>query len=105
MKQGKKLLILPAVAVLLGMGTGCSGNSENKVQDMAKKALMASVDNPESVKIVGIRRNEKTSGRFFFVPEGFEKTKAKNGRAVPGVWICAAMETFRTFFRTCRRMM
>ena len=37
MKQGKKLLILPAVAVLLGMGTGCSGNSGNKAQDMAKK--------------------------------------------------------------------
>ena len=51
MKQGKKLLILPAVAVLLGMGTGCSGNSGNKAQDMARKALMASVDNPESVKI------------------------------------------------------
>ena len=32
MKQGKKLLILPAVAVLLGMGTGCSDNSENKAQ-------------------------------------------------------------------------
>ena len=46
MKQGKKLLILPAVAVLLGMGTGCSGNSGNKAQDMARKALMASVDNP-----------------------------------------------------------
>jgi len=42
MKQGKKLLILPAVAVLLGMGTGCSDNSENKAQDMARKALMAS---------------------------------------------------------------
>ena len=39
MKQGKKLLILPAVAVLLGMGTGCSGNNENKAQDMAKRAL------------------------------------------------------------------
>ena len=36
MKQGKKLLILPAVAVLLGMGTGCSGNSENEAQNMAK---------------------------------------------------------------------
>ena len=36
MKQGKKLLILPAVAVLLGMGTGCSGNSGNKAQDMAR---------------------------------------------------------------------
>ena len=45
MKQGKKLLILPAVAVLLGMGTSCSDNSWNKAQDMAKKALMASVDN------------------------------------------------------------
>lgn len=36
MKHGKKLMILPAVAVLLGMGIGCSGNSENKAQDMAK---------------------------------------------------------------------
>lgn len=44
MKQEKKLLILPAVAVLLGMETGCSGDSENKAQDMAIKALMASVD-------------------------------------------------------------
>ena len=51
MKQGKKLLILPAVAVLLGMVTGCSGNSGNKVQDIARKALMASVDNPESVNL------------------------------------------------------
>lgn len=51
MKQGKKLLILPAVAVLLGMGSACSGNSENKAQDMARKALMASVDNPEAVKM------------------------------------------------------
>ena len=56
MKQGKKLLILPAVAVLFGMVTGCSGNSENKAQDIAQKALMASVDNPESVKIVGISK-------------------------------------------------
>ena len=65
MKQGKKLLILPAVAVLLGMGTGCSGNSENKVQDMAKKALMASVDNPESVKIVGISKPDSVFGREY----------------------------------------
>ena len=36
MKQGKKLLILPAVAILLGMGTGCFDNSKNKAQDMAK---------------------------------------------------------------------
>ena len=52
MKQGKKLLILPAVAVLLGMGTGCSGNSGNKAQDMAKKALMASVDSKHSDKYI-----------------------------------------------------
>lgn len=65
MKQGKKLLILPAVAVLLGMGTGCSGNSENKAQDMAKKALMASVDNPESVKIIGISKPDSVFGREY----------------------------------------
>ena len=65
MKQGKKLLILPAVAVLLGMGTGCSGNSGNKAQDMAKKALMASVDNPESVKIVGISKSDSVFGREY----------------------------------------
>lgn len=63
MKQGKKLLILPAVAVLLGMGTGCSGNSGNKAQDIARKALMASVDNPESVKIVGISKPDSVFGR------------------------------------------
>lgn len=65
MKQGKKLLILPAVAVLLGMGTGCSGNSGNKAQDMAKKALMASVDNPGSVKIVGISKPDSVFGREY----------------------------------------
>ncbi len=65
MKQGKKLLILPAVAVLLGMGTGCSGNSENKAQDIARKALMASVDNPESVKIVGISKPDSVFGREY----------------------------------------
>ncbi|MCS3284410.1 hypothetical protein NXV73_21320 [Bacteroides salyersiae] len=37
MKQGKKLLILPAVAVLLGMGTGCSDNSENKARGYGQK--------------------------------------------------------------------
>ena len=62
MKQGKKFLILPAVAVLLGMGTGCSDNSGNKAQDMAQKALMASVDNPESVKIVGISKPDSVFG-------------------------------------------
>ena len=65
MKQGKKLLILPAVAVLLGMVTGCSGHSGNKVQDIARKALMASVDNPESVKIVGISKPDSVFGREY----------------------------------------
>ena len=65
MKQGKKLLILPAVAVLLGMGIGCSDNSENEAQNMAKKALMASVDNPESVKIVGISKPDSVFGREY----------------------------------------
>ena len=65
MKRGKKLLILPAVAVLLGMGTGCSDNSGNKAQDIAQKALMASVDNPESVKIVGISKPDSVFGREY----------------------------------------
>ncbi len=65
MKQGKRLLILPAVAVLLGMGSACSGNSGNKAQDMAQKALMASVDNPESVKIVGISKPDSVFGREY----------------------------------------
>ena len=65
MKHGKRLMILPAVAVLLGMGTGCSDNSGNKAQDMAKKALMASVDNPESVKIVGISKPDSVFGREY----------------------------------------
>ena len=53
------------LGLLLGMETGCSGNSENKVQDMAKKALMASVDNPESVKIVGISKPDSVFGREY----------------------------------------
>lgn len=69
MKQEKKLLILPAVAVLLGMETGCSGDSENKAQDMAIKALMASVDNPEAVKIVGISKPDSVFGREYVTME------------------------------------
>ena len=65
MKQGKKLLILPAVAVLLSMVSGCSNNSENKAQDIARKALLASVDNPESVKIVGISKPDSVFGREY----------------------------------------
>ena len=65
MKQGKKFLILPAMAVLLGMGTGCSDNSETEAPNMAKKALMASVDNPESVKIVGISKPDSVFGREY----------------------------------------
>ncbi|MCI7285143.1 MAG: hypothetical protein MR551_00555 [Parabacteroides sp.] len=53
------------MAVLLGMGTGCSDNSENEAQNMAKKALMASVDNPESVKIVGISKPDSVFGREY----------------------------------------
>ena len=65
MKQGKKLLILPAVAVQLGMGTSCSDIRGNKALDMAKMALMASVDNPESVKIVGISIPDSVFGREY----------------------------------------
>lgn len=60
MKQGKKLLILPAVAVLLGMGSACSGNSENKAQDMARKALMASVWRKRSIPTHLERHNPPT---------------------------------------------
>ena len=65
MKQGKKLLILPAVAVLLGMGTSCSDNSGNKAQDKAKKALKATVDNPETEKNVGISKPDSVFGREY----------------------------------------
>ena len=58
-------MILPAEAVLLGMGTGCSDNSGNKAQDMAKKALMASVDNPESANFVGISQPDSVFGREY----------------------------------------
>lgn len=47
------------------MGIGCSDNSENEAQNMAKKALMASVDNPESVKIVGISKPDSVFGREY----------------------------------------
>ena len=39
--------------------------SENKAQDMARKALMALVDNPESVKIVGISKPDSVFGREY----------------------------------------
>ena len=83
MKQGKKLLILPAVAVLLGMGSACSGNSENKAQDMARKALMASVDNPEAVKIVGISKPDSVFGREYAYSGGYPFSISGDIRSLP----------------------
>ncbi len=44
---------------------GCSGKPENRAVEVAEKALRASVDNPESVKILGISKADSVFGRDY----------------------------------------
>ena len=69
MRQGSLIIFILVSAVLFWGGVvcfvSCSGKPENRAVEVAEKALMASVDNPKSVKILGISKADSVFGRDY----------------------------------------
>lgn len=69
MKPGVKIIVI-LFSIVLFWGSvfyfvGCSDKPQDRAVEVAKSALMASVDNPESVKIIGISRPDSVFGREY----------------------------------------
>ena len=81
MKQGTLIIVILVSAVLFWGGVAvfiaCSNNPKDKAVAVAEKALMASVDNPQSVKIIGISKADSVFGK--------EYVKEKNSTGVHDV--------------------
>lgn len=73
MRPGMKLSILLVSAVLLWGGTFClmswADNPKVKAQEVARKALLALVPNPESIKIHAISETDSVFGREYISTE------------------------------------
>lgn len=69
MRQGSLIIFILVSAVLFWVGVvcfvSCSGKPENRAVEVAEKALMASVDNPKSVKILAISKADSVFGRDY----------------------------------------
>ena len=69
MKQGTLIIVILVSAVLFLGGVAvfiaCSNNPKDKAVAVAEKALMASVDNPQSVKIIGISKADSVYGKEY----------------------------------------
>ena len=48
---------------------GCSDNLESRAVDMAEKALRASVDNPESIRVLAVSRPDSVFGHTYITKE------------------------------------
>ena len=72
MKPGVKIIMILVTAVLFWGGmaylAGCSNNPRNKAVEMAEKALRVTVDNPESVKILGVSKADSVFGKEYVNP-------------------------------------
>lgn len=73
MKQGTLIIVILVSAVLFLGGVAvfiaCSNNPKDKAVAVAEKALMASVDNPQSVKIIGISKADSVFGKEYVTME------------------------------------
>ena len=69
MRQGSLIIMILVSAVLFWGGVAvfiaCSSNPKNKAVAVAEKALMASVYNPQSVKILGISKADSVFGKEY----------------------------------------
>lgn len=71
MKPGALIKAILIATVLFWGGiaccclVGCSDNPQKRAVEVAKTALTASVDNPESVKIIGISKVDSVFGREY----------------------------------------
>ena len=73
MRPGMKIGIILASIVLFWGGVFCfvccADNLENRATDMAEKALKASVDNPESIRILGVSKPDSVFGHTYITQE------------------------------------
>lgn len=74
MKPGMKIVIILITAVLFWGGmlvacVSCSEKPNNLAVKVAEKALMATVDHPESVKILGISKVDSVFGKNYVTME------------------------------------
>ena len=86
MRQGSLIIFILVSAVLFWGGVvcfvSCSGKPENRAVEVAEKALMASVDNPKSVKILAISKADSVFGRdYVTMDEKMALSMAKFRRA------------------------
>lgn len=67
-----KLSMMLLTAVLFGSGmfyfASCASSPEKRAVEMAEKALKATVDNPESIKILGVSKADSVFGKEYVNP-------------------------------------
>lgn len=72
MKPGMKLSMLLVTAILFWGGlfyfASCASSPEKRAVEMAEKALKATVDNPESIKILGVSKADSVFGKEYVSP-------------------------------------
>ena len=72
MKPGMKLSMMLLTAVLFWSGlfyfASCTSSPEKRAVEMAEKALKATVDNPESIKILGVSKADSVFGKEYVSP-------------------------------------
>ena len=73
MRQGTLIIVILVSAVLFWGGVAvfiaCSNNPKDKALSVAEKALMASVDNPECVRILNISKADSVFGKEYITME------------------------------------
>ena len=73
MRPGMKIWIILASIVLFWSGVFClvccSDNLDDRAADMAEKALRASVDNPESIRILAVSKPDSVFGHTYITQE------------------------------------
>jgi hypothetical protein len=72
--KNKKLIIIAGIVALLvvsglALGLMYSGSPKDKAVIVAEKALMATVDYPNSVRIIGISHPDSVYGRDYITPQ------------------------------------
>lgn len=69
MRPGMKLSMMLLTAVLFWSGmfyfASCASSPEKRAVEMAEKALKATVDNPESIKILGVSKADSVFGKEY----------------------------------------
>lgn len=72
MKPGMKLSMLLVTAIFFWSGlfyfASCTSSPEKRAVEMAEKALKATIDNPGSIKILGVSKADSVFGKEYVSP-------------------------------------